>query len=70
LQKDFKNGKLSPQQAQSRYQDLIAREIDSVPGEGIPIPKNIKDALENGLDYKQLADKVDPDTYNMLHTAY
>lgn len=42
----------------------------SIPAEHIPIPKDLKNALENGLDYKKFAGIVDPDTYNMLHAAY
>jgi hypothetical protein len=42
----------------------------SILAEHIPIPKDLKNALENGLDYKKFAGIVDPDTYNMLHAAY
>lgn len=70
LQRDVKSGKLSPQDAQNQYRNLINSEVDKVPAEGIQLPDNIKQALESGLDYKELAGKVDPDTYNFLHTAY
>jgi hypothetical protein len=70
LQRDCQNGKLSPQQAALRYQSMVDIEIDKIPGDGIQLPSNIKQALENGLDYKQLAGKVDADTYNQLHAAY
>lgn len=70
LQTDVKLGKLSPQEAQNQYRSLINSEVDKIPAQGIPLPTNIKQALESGLDYKELAGKVDPDTYNFLHQAY
>lgn len=70
LQEDFKSGKLSPQDAQSNYQSLIQSELDKDSAGKTKLPKNIKQALENGLNYKELAGKVDPDTYDFLHHAY
>lgn len=70
LQEDFKTGKLSPQDAQNSYQNLIQSEMDKDPGGKTKLPANIKQALENGLDYKKLAGKVDPNTYDFLHHAY
>lgn len=70
LQEDFKSGKLSPQDAQNRYQAIAQNEMSKMPASGIPLPKEVKQALENGLDYQKLAGKVDPNTYNFLEQAY
>ncbi|MBD2492613.1 hypothetical protein [Aulosira sp. FACHB-615] len=70
LQQDLKTGKINSQQAQSQYGEIIKGEIDKIPANGMPLPPNIKQAFESGLDYKQLAGKVDPDTYNFLEQAY
>lgn len=66
LQADVKSGKLSPQEAQNQYRSLINSEVDKIPAAGIPLPPNIKQALKSGIDYKELAGKVDPDTYNFF----
>jgi hypothetical protein len=70
LQEDLQLGKVSMPEAQERYKSLISREIDKAKANGIPISPELKSAFQNGLDYKKLAGKVDPDTYNMLHAAY
>lgn len=70
LQRDFKGGKLTPEQAQSRYKNIVDAEIEKIPDDGIPLPPHIKKALEDGLDYRTLADKVDPNTYNFVEAAY
>ncbi|MBD2457728.1 hypothetical protein H6G80_27110 [Nostoc sp. FACHB-87] len=70
LQEDLKSRKISPQEAQEQYQNLIGKEYDKIPAQGFKLPPDIRQALENGLDYKQLSGKVDPNTYNFLEQAY
>ncbi|ALF52215.1 hypothetical protein ACX27_04085 [Nostoc piscinale CENA21] len=70
LQQDLMSGRINPQQAQSKYSEIVQTEIDKIPSQGMTLPPNIKQAFESGLDYKQLAGKVDPDTYNFLEQAY
>jgi polyhydroxyalkanoate synthesis regulator phasin len=73
IQDDFKEGKISPQQAQEQWQGVVGKlqkAEDREPPQRMPLPPHIKEALENGLDYKTLAGKVDPNTYDYLHQAY
>lgn len=70
LQQDLQVGKISMPKAQSRYKSLIDQEIDKVKASGIPISPELKSAFQNGLDYKKLAEKINPDIYNALHQAY
>lgn len=70
LQQDLQLGKVSMPEAQSRYKSLINQEIGKVKASGIPISPELKSAFRSGFDYKKLAGKIDPDTYNALHQAY
>jgi hypothetical protein len=70
LQRDFQNGKLTPEQAKEQYQKIVSSEIEKIPADGVSTPPNVKEAFKQGLDYKTLADKVDPDTYNYIEALY
>jgi hypothetical protein len=64
---DLELGKISMPLAQDPYKSLIDQEIGKVKARVIPISSELKSAFKNGLDYKKLADKLDPKTYNALH---
>ncbi|MEW5857480.1 MAG: hypothetical protein AB1861_08870 [Cyanobacteriota bacterium] len=70
LKAEFYRGSLSPQVVAECKRSLQGKDINKVPPDGFPIPHELGAAFEDGLDYRELAGKVDPDTYSALHKAY